>query len=168
VPTVLILANFFEWHVHKNLMHRRFPLLPVLYDRHTPEHHRIFEQHDMAIRNTRELRLVLIPAMGVLGIVLSTVPAALITGLVISRNVGWLVLASSAFCVVGYELTHLAYHLPERSLVYRLGFVRTLRAHHARHHDPRLMQSSNFNVTVPLADAIFGTLARDRARRQAK
>ncbi len=162
IPVVLLLANLFEWHVHKNLMHRRSRLMPVLYDRHTPEHHRIFLHDDMAIRSARELRLVLIPAMGVLGIVLSAVPAALLAGLLITPNVGWLVLSSSAFCVVGYELTHLCYHLPERSFIYRFRLVRALREQHARHHDPRLMQRFNFNVTFPLGDAIFGTLARAR------
>lgn len=160
IPMVLVLANLFEWYVHKNLMHRRFWLMRVLYDRHTPQHHRIFHYHDMAIRSARELRLVLIPAMGVLGIVLLMVPAALLAGFLLTPNVGWLVLSTTAFCVVGYELTHLCYHLPEGSFIYRLGLMRVLREHHARHHDPRLMQKFNFNVTVPLGDLIFGTLAR--------
>jgi hypothetical protein len=162
IPLVLVLANLFEWYVHKNVMHRRSRLIPVLYDRHTPEHHRVFHHDDMAIRNARELRLVLIPAMGVLGIVLLTVPAALLTGLLVAPNVGWLLLASSACCVVGYELTHLCYHLPEGSFVYRFRLLKVLREHHARHHHPRLMQRFNFNVTVPLADAIFRTLAGAR------
>ncbi len=37
--------------------------------------------------------------------------------------------------------------------------IRALRTHHARHHDPRLMQRWNFNVTVPLFDAVMGTIA---------
>jgi len=168
VPLVLLLANLFEWHVHKKLMHRRFRLMPVLYDRHTPEHHRIFHYHDMAIRNVRELRLVLIPAMGVLGIVLCTVPPALLAGLLVTPNVGWLLLSTSASYVVAYELTHLCYHLPEGSIIYRVKLVRVLREHHARHHDPRLMQKFNFNVTVPLGDLLFGTMAppRDVTHRQ--
>jgi sterol desaturase/sphingolipid hydroxylase (fatty acid hydroxylase superfamily) len=66
---------------------------------------------------------------------------------------------TSAVYVVGYELSHLAYHLPERSFVYRLPFLRALREHHARHHHPELMQKSNFNVTIPFGDLLFGTLA---------
>jgi hypothetical protein len=159
VPVVLLFANVFEWTVHKHLMHRRSRLMPVLYDRHTPEHHRVFTNTSMAIDSARELRLVLIPAMGVLGIVVLTAPAALVAGLLLSPNVGWLWLSSSAFCVVGYELTHLCYHLPEASWIYRLGVVRRLREQHAHHHDPRLMQRFNFNVTVPLSDLLFGTMA---------
>jgi sterol desaturase/sphingolipid hydroxylase (fatty acid hydroxylase superfamily) len=68
-------------------------------------------------------------------------------------------LATSAVYVVGYELSHLAYHLPEESVVYRLPLLRALRQHHARHHIPGLMQKANFNVTLPLGDLLFGTIA---------
>jgi sterol desaturase/sphingolipid hydroxylase (fatty acid hydroxylase superfamily) len=39
--------------------------------------------------------------------------------------------------------------------------VRILRRHHAIHHDPRLMQRYNFNVTVPLWDWVRGTIVTD-------
>ena len=45
------------------------------------------------------------------------------------------------------------------SIVYRLPLLRALREHHARHHHPELMQKSNFNVTIPLGDMLFGTFA---------
>ncbi len=156
---VFFLANLFEWWVHKHVMHRRRAVVSVLYDRHTPEHHRIFVYENMAVRAARELRLVLIPAAGVLGIVLLTAPAAFLAGILLGENVGWLVLSGVALYVVGYELTHLCYHLPEGSFVYRWPLTRFLREHHARHHQPELMQRFNFNVTVPLGDLLFGTMA---------
>jgi len=159
VPCAFVFANLVEWFAHRYLMHeRRFPLT-VLYDRHTPEHHRVFRYEDMAIATPRELKLVLIPAMGVLGMVLLAAPVALAAGHALSWNVGWLFLATSGVYVVGYEVSHLAYHLPERSFVYRVPFLRALREHHARHHIPSLMQRHNFNVTIPLGDLLFGTFA---------
>jgi len=164
IPLTFVFANLVEWFAHRHLMHqRRFFPLKVLFDRHTPEHHRVFGYHSMAIRAPRELRLVLIPAMGVLGMVLLAAPVALVVGRAISWNVGWLFLATSGLYVLGYELSHLAYHLPESHPVYRLPFLRALREHHARHHIPALMQAWNFNVTIPIGDRLFGTLAR-RAR----
>jgi sterol desaturase/sphingolipid hydroxylase (fatty acid hydroxylase superfamily) len=159
IPVALVFANLVEWFAHKHLMHHRRRPFTVLFDRHTPEHHGVYGYESMAIEDPRELRLVLIPALGVLGIVLLAAPAALAAGLLVNENVGWLFLLTSAVYVVGYELSHLAYHLPERSLVYRLPFLRALREHHARHHHPELMQKSNFNVTLPLGDFLFGTLA---------
>jgi sterol desaturase/sphingolipid hydroxylase (fatty acid hydroxylase superfamily) len=159
VPVVFVLANLGEWHAHRNLLHRRWRPVAILYDRHTPEHHRVYRYGDMRMRSARELRLVLIPAAGVAGIVATAAPAAALVGWLTTPNTGWLFLLTASSYVVGYELTHLAYHLPETSLVYRLPFMRRLREHHARHHDPRLMQKWNFNVTVPLADWMFGTIA---------
>jgi hypothetical protein len=159
LPVAFVFANLVEWFAHKHLMHHRRRPFTVLFDRHTPEHHRVYHYESMALEDPRELRLVLIPALGVLGIVLLAAPAALLAGLLVNENVGWLFLMTSAVYVVGYELSHLAYHLPERSLVYRLPFLRALREHHARHHHPELMQKWNFNVTIPLGDLVFGTLA---------
>jgi sterol desaturase/sphingolipid hydroxylase (fatty acid hydroxylase superfamily) len=61
--------------------------------------------------------------------------------------------------MVLYEVSHLSYHLPPESFVGRRRLVRWLREHHARHHDPRLMQKWNFNVTIPFWDWIRGTIA---------
>src|SRR4029078_13703134 len=100
-----------------------------------------------------------IPAAGVLGIVLTAAPIAMGAAWLFTPNVGWLCLLTTSLYVVSYELSHLAYHLPENSFIGRRAFVRVMREHHARHHDPRLMQRYNFNVTVPLGDWLFGTFA---------
>lgn len=160
VPIVCVFANAFEWLAHKRFLHKRQKPFEVLYDKHTPMHHMIFVEDDMALRHVRELRLVLIPAAGVLGIVMATAPAALLVGHLWSPAAGWLFLLTASLFMVSYELLHLAYHAPAESAVGRLRFIAKLRAHHARHHDPRLMQRYNFNVTIPLFDWLMGTLAK--------
>ncbi len=62
--------------------------------------------------------------------------------------------------VVSYEWMHLSYHLPPESFVGRLALVRFMRRHHAIHHDPRIMQKWNFNVSVPLWDVVRRTYVR--------
>lgn len=168
VPLTFVGANLFEWHAHKNLLHRRWRLFPVVYDQHTPMHHRIYRYGDMAMRSWRELRLVLIPGPAVGGIVAMSAPVALGLGLALGSNVGWLFLVTVALYVVSYELSHLAYHLSPESWVGRRRLVAWLREHHARHHDPRLMQRWNFNVTVPLGDWLFGTFAPAEAVTEAR
>ena len=140
IPVTLILANYFEWRVHQKLLHRRLWPLQELYDRHTPQHHVVFVESDMAIRSTREFRLVLLPAIGVLGIVLADAPLALLFGRLAGGNVGWLFLVSSALALISYEILHLTYHLSPDSVIGGSRLVSALRRHHARHHDPRLMQ----------------------------
>ena len=159
IPVVWLLSNLVEWRAHRDLLHRRVPIpgLSVLYDRHTPEHHRVFVTEDMAMRSRREFRLVLIPFYGVLAVIVLDAPFAFLLWRLDMANVALLFIATSAAYVVGYEWLHLAYHLPDDSRVGRLRLVRVLRRHHAIHHAPELMQQWNFNVTVPLWDWIRGT-----------
>jgi hypothetical protein len=160
VPIVFVLANYFEWRVHKSVLHKRrgFPW-HELFDRHTPVHHHLYREHDMAIRDAREFRVVLIPAIGVLGAVLSTTPVAALVSHYVSANAGFLVMLTAALYMVGYEVSHLLYHLPKTMWLAQMRIIVALRAHHARHHRPENMQSKNFNVTIPLFDWIMGTLS---------
>ncbi|MEO8801644.1 MAG: sterol desaturase family protein [Polyangiaceae bacterium] len=159
VPLTILVSTGFEWRVHKKVLHKRRWPFTELYDRHTPDHHAVYHEEDMAIRSARELRLVLIPAVGVLGIVLATVPFAFVVGLVFGSNAGWLFVVTSSLFMVVYELLHLSYHLPADTFIGRQPLVHWLRRHHARHHDPRLMQRWNFNVTFPVFDYLMGTVA---------
>jgi len=160
LPAVFVFANWFEWRIHKYVLHRRTWPMQILYDRHTPLHHMVYVEEDMEVRTWRELRLVLIPAAGVLTVVVVTAPFAAAIAWLWSANAGWLFLVSASLYMVTYEVFHLAYHLPKNSFIGRMSLVRVLRAHHARHHDPRLMQRYNFNVTVPLFDWLLGTIAK--------
>ncbi|GEM_PF-704358 len=162
IPGVVLFSNYFEWRVHKHVLHRRFWPFEVIYDKHTPMHHMIYVEEDMALRDVREFRLVLIPAAGVLGIVLAASPVAIGLAWLWSAAAGWLFLLTASLFMVSYEVLHLCYHAPEDGFIGRRKIIRVLRAHHARHHDPRLMQRYNFNVTVPLFDWIMGTMAPKR------
>lgn len=162
VPAVFLLANFFEWRVHSHVLHRRAKWIApfqVIYDKHTPMHHMIYIEEDMALRSTKEFRLVLIPAAGVLGIVLAAAPLAIGIAHLWSASAGWLFLLTASLYMVTYEVLHLCYHAPSDSFIGRLAFIKVMRAHHAKHHDPRFMQKWNFNVTVPLFDWLMRTTA---------
>jgi sterol desaturase/sphingolipid hydroxylase (fatty acid hydroxylase superfamily) len=149
--------------VHRDLLHKRFWPLGVLYDRHTPQHHLLYVTDDMAIRDPREFRLVLVPAYGILAVFAVTVPPAAIIWSFGQANLAALFLAATMIYVVSYEMLHLSYHLPASSFVGSLRLVRFLREHHAIHHDPRLMQRWNFNVTIPLWDIVRGTRLTSRS-----
>jgi hypothetical protein len=161
IPATFLLLNAGEWRIHRDMLHRRTPPLGVLYDRHTPQHHMIFVTDDMAIRATREFRLVLIPAYGIIaaGVGALPIPAALWLGLGL-RNPALLFMAVTMAYVVGYEWLHLSYHAPSSSFIGRLKLIQRLRRHHAIHHSPELMQKWNFNVTIPLWDWVRRTIYR--------
>jgi hypothetical protein len=160
VPLVLMLLNVNEWHIHRNVLHRRTWPLEVLFWRHTPEHHVIFVRDDMAMHSTREFRLVLIPAYGIVAIFVTSLPITAALWFFVSHNVAALWVACSMGYTVSYEWLHLAYHLPTANPIARNPIVFWLRRQHAVHHTPELMQRWNFNVTVPFGDWLLGTTYR--------
>ena len=165
VPLFLVVGNALEWHAHRGLLHRRVRFLEVLYVRHTPQHHGVFTSEDMAIRSARELKLVLLPAYGVLAIILVSLPVAFVLASLGQTNLAALWVASAVAYVLSYEWLHLAYHLPDSHPVGRLRAIRWLRRHHQLHHAPHLMQRWNFNVTLPLWDHLRGTVHRGAGAR---
>jgi hypothetical protein len=159
VPVFLAVGNAIEWHAHRGLLHRRVRFLEVLYVRHTPQHHAVFVADDMAIRDPRELKLVLLPAYGVLAILAVTSPITVLFAWW-EPNVAALWVASAVLYLLTYEWLHLAYHLPPESWIGRSRALAVLRRHHQLHHATHLMQRWNFNVTVPLWDLVRGTVYR--------
>ena len=119
VPIVLLLVNLNEWHVHRNILHRRYWPLEVLFWRHTPEHHVIYVCDDMAMRSTQEFRLVLIPSYGIIAIFVTALPITIALAMLVSRNVACLWVATTMGYVVAYEWLHLSYHLPADSRIGR-------------------------------------------------
>lgn len=159
VPVTFFLATGFEWRVHKSILHKKFWPLEDIYRRHTPDHHAVYHEDDMSIRSFRELQLVLMPAIGTFAIVLSTAPFAYLVSRFLGANAGWLFLMTCGVFMVTYEVLHLSYHLPPETFIGRMRVIRFLARHHARHHNPRLMRRWNFNVTVPIFDWLYGTIA---------
>jgi hypothetical protein len=116
----------------------------------------------MAMRSRQEYRLVLIPAYGIMLIFLATLVPTAAVWLAGLREVALLFTATTMGYVLSYEWLHLAYHLPKDHPISRFRVIGWLRHHHAVHHDPKLMQKWNFNVTVPFWDWVRGTTVRSR------
>ena len=161
LPFTYLFSNGIEWLAHRDLLHTRNRMAPVLYEQHTPRHHRLYVTEAMALQDRREFRLILIPPYGISLILLITSPVALLLWRLSNANVALLFTAMSMAYVVGYEWLHLSYHLPADHPIGRLKLIALLRRHHATHHDPKLMQRWNLNVTIPLWDAILGTRFRN-------
>jgi hypothetical protein len=161
VPFVYVLSNAVEHRAHRLALHRRSPGLTVLYDRHTPVHHRIFVAKDMAIRDRREFAIVLLPWFGIVAIFAMTAPFTIALWF-LERNLACLFVATTMSYVLSYEWLHLSYHLPPMHPIGRLAIIQRLRRHHATHHHPPLMQKWNFNVTVPLWDWVRRTTYPER------
>lgn len=162
VPLGLLYANLAEYVGHRFPMHRPIPGLGLVYRRHAGQHHRFFTAEAMALETARDLRVVLFPPLlvvfffGAFG-----APAWFLLAWLASANAAWLFIAVGVAYFLNYEVLHYAYHAPPGSWFARHGLVQRLRALHQAHHDPASMARCNFNITYPIGDWLFGTLARN-------
>jgi len=166
VATVLF-ADFVEYALHRWPMHRRRRLTRAFFRNHTIAHHRYFTYETMGIRSFSEVTFVLssIPVILVtLGLIL-TIAGLLVA--ILGLNGGMFVAGVIGLWTTAKQVLHLAFHLPDRWMklpVLRGRAFQALKEHHAIHHDPRLMRKWNFNIAVPVFDALFGTLTWERSR----
>lgn len=164
VPLTFLYANLSEWLGHRGPMHKPMRPVAILYKRHTLQHHRFFTHEAMLYEGSRDFHAVLFPPMLlVFFTVCFALPVGLLVWWLVSANAALLFVAISLAYFLNYELLHFAYHLDPASWAGRLPGMATLRHHHTVHHDPRLMNSYNFNITYPISDWLFGTWYRGGA-----
>lgn len=157
VPVFAAALNGLEWHAHRGVLHRHARPLGSLHRQHLV-HHTLYVRGDMAMRDPRELKAVLLPAAAILATFAVVLPVAVLFLVAGQRNLALLWAATAVGYLMVYEWLHLGWHLPEDGLAARLPVLRGLRRLHGLHHDPRLMHRHNLNVTVPLWDLLHGTL----------
>ncbi|MFQ5649561.1 MAG: sterol desaturase family protein [bacterium] len=158
IPLTFLYANLVEYLAHKGPMHHKTRLLRLIYQRHTVEHHQFFTETDTTCDNTSDYKAILFPPIMLLFFFGGfAVPMGLLLYALVSANVACLFVATSLVYYVNYDILHLCYHLSKDSWVGRLPFMATLRHHHTIHHNQKLMNNYNFNITYPIFDYVFGT-----------
>jgi sterol desaturase/sphingolipid hydroxylase (fatty acid hydroxylase superfamily) len=163
LPVFFLIANFIEWMVHRNPMHR--PLRPrIMYRNHAQLHHLAFTDGNMVIGPTRDLGLIMMPWYTMLGLFVVASPVMVLAGVLRGPGLAGVFLLGAVGYFLFYELLHALYHLPDATLdragIGRVRAFRRLQAHHRHHHILGRMAAVNFNVTVPLMDRLFGTLEK--------
>lgn len=156
-PIAFVVANFGEWWLHKHTMHWRFEPLKTLWHRHTIEHHNFFTETHMAVDSTRDLRIVLLPPIAILGVALLHGLIGIALGALLGAQAGWAWLLGGITHYLVYEMLHLASHLPNYRWFASLPILSTVRRNHWIHHHQSLMPDYNLNLTVPLADWALDT-----------
>lgn len=161
VPAALLLANLGEYFAHKSLGHHKRRFAKLFYSRHTGDHHSFFNHRHYTIDNQRDLRVVLFPAyLLVAVVVLVAAPLGALVGAAFGAAAGWVFAGTLIAGYLLYEFVHLCAHLPDHYRITRWPGIRQLREHHRQHHDPGLARESNFNVSLPISDYLFGTKHR--------
>jgi hypothetical protein len=161
IPITFFLSNIVEFYGHRGPMHQKFKGMGLVFHRHVLEHHQFFTDRWMTCRSIRDFKIVLFPPVHlILFLGLVALPFGVLLFLLISRNGAWLYVATVTFYFMQYEALHFCYHLDDGSWVTNLPIMKMLRRHHQTHHNLELMDRYNFNITLPIADTLFGTRYR--------
>ncbi|MDG2124022.1 MAG: sterol desaturase family protein [Verrucomicrobiales bacterium] len=156
VVSMVVFASFFEWTLHRFVMHKNLKWFDYPFRTHAQVHHQIFKADETYhVSNDKDAEEIPMawwngPALVFL-CTLAFVPVAMFTS--------WWWLLGSALGSGGYycfyEYIHWCMHKPRERMVERNGLFFRLNGHHLLHH--RYMHK-NFNVVLPLADFCLGTL----------
>ena len=162
VPAALIGCNIFEWAIHRFVMHRPVAGLMGIYKRHTLAHHQFFTDHEPTIDTPRDFRITFFPPYALTTFICMSAAGAVVLGWLWSANAGYLLVATTSGVYLNYELFHWGCHVKDDRLIRRIPLMNTIRRHHIAHHDQAIMMGTNFNLTYPFADWLFGTSDLDR------
>jgi len=153
----VVMASFFEWTLHRYVMHKPVGKFDYPFRAHAVVHHRVFKaDHTYHLVDEKDRETIPMawwngPVLILIGQI-PMLPLAWLAG-------HWAVLVGSVIAVGGYyavyEYLHWCMHLPKKRHVERSGIFFRLNGHHLLHH--RYMHK-NFNVVLPLADFCMGTL----------
>jgi len=153
----VVAASLFEWLLHRFVMHKPLGKFRYPFEKHALVHHRIFKA-DHTYHLLREEDKKTIPMAwwnGPALVAISQLPF-LVLAFVLKK---WGILCGTALAITAYyavyEYIHWCMHLPRKRNVERSGIFFRLNGHHLLHH--RYMHK-NFNVVLPLADLLLGTL----------
>jgi hypothetical protein len=130
VPLTFLMCNFFEWWLHRYIMHRpsKVPLFRAVYSRHTLMHHQFFTDTEMRFAGQHDFRVTFFPPITT---------------------------TTSMYLI--YEFMHFCCHIDENWFVRNAPFINTIRRHHTAHHNQNIMMERNMNLTFPVMDWLFGT-----------
>jgi hypothetical protein len=150
------LGSVIEWVVHKHFMHSiRFMRTP--HDRHAVLHHserrapgKFFAKAD-ELKDYHLFETSFMPILWLLHMPLFYA-VYLLFGVGAAIGVG----AGTAAYVMAYEILHWSIHCPEEFAFRHTRWFHFLIEHHRRHHN---RSNINYNVVLPLADWMFGTLS---------
>ncbi len=157
IATGILFATFFEWTLHKYVMHRPVGKFRYAFHAHAVVHHQVFKA-DQTYHLQNEMDKKTIPMAwwnGPVLILIGIAPFALLSWLI--GEWGFVLGGFLAFAAyyATYEYIHWCMHLPKARRIEKPWWFRRLNGHHLLHH--RYMHK-NFNVVLPLADLILGTL----------
>jgi Fatty acid hydroxylase superfamily len=154
----VVYSSFFEWNLHKYVMHSPLKFFRYPFLAHAVTHHgkfkadKTYQLQDEADKQTVPMAWWNAPAIWLLH-----VPPMLAVQWLVGKPIFWGMIGALVLYYVAYEYIHWCMHVPRKRNIERSGIFFRLNGHHLLHH--RYM-GKNLNVVFPMFDVLFGTLIR--------
>jgi len=148
------LASFFEWALHKYIMHS--PVWNYPFHAHALVHHRLFRaDRTYHLQREQDKKKVTFAWWNAPGLLLLTLPFLLAFGHFFGQPVFWGGLGAEIAYYALYESLHWCMHVPKNRWIEKTRIFQWLNTHHYLHHRHAF---KNLNVVFPLADWALGSL----------
>ena len=152
----VIYCSFFEWMLHKHVMHRPVPFFRYPFQAHALTHHGKFKADDTYhLQNEADKKTVPMAWWNAPAIWALHVPLVLGVQWLVGKPILWGFFAAMISYYAAYEYLHWCMHIPRKRNIERSGIFFRLNGHHLLHH--RYM-GKNLNVVLPIFDFAFGSL----------
>ena len=153
----IVFGSFFEWTLHKHVMHKPIWNFRYAFQAHAVVHHKVFKADDTyhLINEPDKKTIPMAWWNGPVLILIFSIPCAIVSALTGQWGIHLGAIIGFGAYYGTYEYIHWCMHLPKARRVEKPWWFRRLNGHHLLHH--RYMHK-NFNVVFPLADLCLGTL----------
>lgn len=150
----LLYGSFFEWTLHRYIMHRR-TWFSYPFELHAKGHHKLFRDDETFHAQNEEMKkhVTFTPRDYILLLLVNT-PLLLSVEVLFQLPVligGW---AAILVYLGTFDFLHWTFHMPKQRFFEKWKSYAWLKQHHWLHHRH---QDRNLNVVLPIADFVFRT-----------
>jgi hypothetical protein len=154
----VVYLSFFEWALHRNIMHRK-TWISYPFRTHALVHHDLFRHDDsFHLRHPSDRKHIRFSPRDYVLLVLVNTPVFLVIEILLGSPIILGCWGASLAYLAAFDTLHWMFHVPKNRFFERWGWYRWLKLHHRLHHR---YHYANLNVVIPIADFVLGTRVRD-------
>jgi len=147
-------ATFFEWALHKHVMHTP-KRVAYAYQSHDQVHHKVFGyKHNYHLQHDEDKPLVTFAWWNYPLLLGLNLPIFFGLQWLLGMPIIWGGIAAMTFYYACYEYFHYCYHVPKNRWFEKFALYQRVKEHHLLHHKYKFR---NLNVVFPIADIVLGT-----------
>jgi hypothetical protein len=156
IPLYFLICNLIEYLVHRYPIHKKLKGAGFMYE-HVTVHHNFYTDTLYYFEKWEDMMAVFLPILYFLFISVIITALSGFIAFLFHVNEGLIFMFVAYTYYLMYEVLHFSYHTKNDSLIKKMPYMKKLAQFHLEHHNPKLMNNYNFNISFPIFDTIFKT-----------